>query len=208
MHRWIVHAHSLLSLCLALCLCRLCGHVVCGTCSGNSVKLTQKGVSKVIRVCDECFVSFQTEAGGGAAQQQPQVGTRGGLNGDARSTSAGVAPVTTAAGVKQRKVARVPVPVEQTPAEALLGVRTTTTVHPALEPSSTTLPPRKGSSEDVHGYNLASESYQNDEEPATGEEQAPPPSTVSPNAHRQLYQSPLLAEKPDSGLCCRGCVIC
>jgi len=38
--------------------CRLCGRVICGSCSRNKVRLGSRGGSSSIRVCDDCFLSF------------------------------------------------------------------------------------------------------------------------------------------------------
>ena len=71
---------------------------VCAACSANKVKLKDKS----IRVCDDCFVSFDPD-GGGKRGFKPVGGTRGNLNSDGYSSK----PPSKA--------------IQQTPAQALLG---------------------------------------------------------------------------------------
>jgi hypothetical protein len=146
------------------------------------VKLVHAGTAKSHRVCDECFVSFQPAVGGGTGFQP--VGGRGAVNG-----ANGVN------GVRQPK---------PTPAQTLLGA-------PAPQsPSQSQSHSQSHSAPAVHPHRQPAanqgygSSYGNDSQQETGGAD----SALSPNAHRMLYQSPLLAENPNEGSCCSGCVIC
>lgn len=157
--------------------CRLCGHVVCGKCSANKVKLVHAGTAKSHRVCDECFVSFQPAVGGGTGFQP--VGGRGAVNG---------------AGARQ------PQP-QQTPAQALLGAPAPQPQSQSQSHSSPAVQPYRQAGAANQGYGSSYGS--NDSQESGGADSA-----LSPNAHRMVYMSPLLAENPNAGGCCAGCVIC